>query len=65
MILNGGRESIEAFRPVIQIEVIKKVPLVSLRNYNCWYVDEGLNHLLIPAESVYNQVAEELGWLKA
>ena len=63
MILEGAKEAILKFRPLIQIEVNKQDPDPQFAQYRKWQSHQGsANTLFIPEESECNQIAKDRGW---
>jgi hypothetical protein len=63
-VLEGARECIRWFRPIVQVEVI--VNATSLDgSYRRFGVPGGMNHLFIPAENLVAIArATQLGWVE-
>ena len=64
-VLSGGKETIERFRPIIQVETTKKEFAVELPDYSSFQAKGSPNKIMIPNESDKIEVAFRLGWQRA
>ena len=61
-IIRSGSETIDQFRPIIQVEVTLRDVDAGLRDYLSFRAPGSQNRLLIPSESDKAAVARGLGW---
>jgi FkbM family methyltransferase len=61
-ILKGAKETINKFRPIIQVETIVRDVKVNFNSYRIYQAPKSINVVMFPEESKKIKSAEELGW---
>ena len=65
LIIAGAKNTIEKYRPIIQVEINLADAPIKLPNYSAFQVAPGsANRILVPNESPKMSVLEKLGWIK-